>query len=506
MTRLLGIDLGTSSVKAVVIDTHGKLCGVGTQEYAIQTPKPGWAEQNPQEWWSATVLAVRHALQQAGSGVIHAIGLSGQMHGTVLIDNSGQVLGSAIIWADQRSVAEADECTALIGEEKLARICGTAPATGFMAPTLLWLKHHDPQRLAHTTTCLLPKDFIRLCLTGELATDASDASATALFDVNTRNWSAEIVNILGLPLSLLPTVLESSARAGTLIRSAADALGLPIGIMVVAGCADQAAQAVGNGLIDPGVGSVTIGTGGQVFTPLKSPLVERQLRLHLFCHAPSDRWYLLGAMLAAGLSLRWFRNLLGNENTPDAYTTLDACAAEVSPGSDGLLFLPYLIGERAPIRDPLARGTFVGLTLQHGRGHLTRAIMEGVAFALRQIIEVMQTLNVPFDHLLASGNGLMSPTWRQIVADVLNRPLYLEAGGERAGIGAALIAGIGTGIYSDYSEARLIIGSSGIVTEPNISHAHFYDDQYALFLQVYPLLGSIFHSLNVPSKQHHNST
>ncbi len=505
MTRLLGIDLGTSSVKAVILDAEGNVCGVGAQEYAIQTPYTGWAEQDPREWWSATIFAVRQAVEQAGSPLanpIRGIGLSGQMHGTVLIDARHNPLGAAIIWADQRSAAEVDECTALIGTERLARICGTAPAAGFMAPTLRWLKRHDPIRLDQAAACLLPKDYIRLRLTGELATDASDASATALFDITARGWSAEVVDLLGLPMRLLPPVLESSARAGTLTQSAADALGLSAGIAVVAGCADQAAQAIGNGLIDPGVGSVTIGTGGQIFTPLNAPLIEDQLRLHVFCHAPAERWYLLGAMLSGGLSLRWFRNLLGADNDPNAYATLADQADHVLPGADGLLFLPYLIGERAPVRDPFARGTFIGLTLQHERGHLARAIMEGVAFALRQIVEIMQALNAPLDHLVASGNGLISPVWRQIVADVLKRPLYLAPGGERAGIGAALIAGIGTGIYADYAEARRVIGTSpNAVTEPDARRARFYDDHYMRFLQVYPLLSGLFRNLSTPSTQ-----
>lgn len=500
MTRLLGIDLGTSSVKAVIINTSGQVCGVGAQEYPILTPRERWAEQDPDAWWSASIHAVRAAIAQAkyeqGSDTISAIGLSGQMHGAAFLDAQRKPLGNAIIWADQRSAAEIEEITALIGTQRLARIAGTAPAAGFLAPTLYWLKRHDPGRLEHIFTCLMPKDYVRFCLTGEIVTDASDASATALFDVPQRRWSAEIVEVLGLPLHILPTVLESSVVAGTLTRAAADALGLAAGIPVVAGCADQAAQAVGNGLIEPGIGSVTIGTGGQLFAPLTAPQIDEQLRLHVFCHAPLDRWYLLGAMLSAGLSLRWFRNLLGEENDPTAYDKLAALAVDVPPGADGLLFLPYLIGERAPLMDPLARGSFVGLTLRHERGHLARAIMEGVAFALRQIVEVMVTLNAPLAQILASGNGLASPIWRQIVADVLNRPLYLSVGGERAGIGAALIAGIGTGIYGSYGETRQVVAAPVTPTEPEAHHVTFYNEQYQRFIQLYPLLKPTLHDLS----------
>ncbi len=281
--------------------------------------------------------------------------------------------------------------------------------------------------------------------------------------------------------------------AGTLTHSAAEALGLTAGIPVVAGCADQVAQAVGNGLIDPGIGSVTIGTGGQLFAPLTEPRTDS--RLHAFCHAPPDRWYSLGATLAAGLSLRWFRDLLGLTTDPDAYQTLAVLAASVPPGADGLLFLPYLVGERSPLMDPLARGVFVGLTLHHGRGHLARAIMEGVAFTLRQTLDIMRSLGAPTDQLIASGNGLASPVWRQIAADVLGCPLLLSAGGARGGIGAALIAGIGIGVYSGYAETTRIVRTTSAQTDPDSARMHFYDEQYARFLQVYPLLKPLMHQL-----------
>src|SRR5215510_2015816 len=393
MTRLLGIDLGTGSVKAVVIDETTKILGVGSQEYPIDIPQPGYAEQEPEGWWRATFHAVRQALAEAGNGEIDAIGLSGQMHGVTLIDAKKEPIGPSIIWADQRGAGEVAEVIAAVGTDHLARIAGTAPAAGFMAPTLCWLKKHDPARLEHARACLLPKDYVRLRLTGEVATDASDASATALFDVRQRQWSNVIIEALDLPDHLWPNVFESADIVGALTRSAADALGLQVGIPVAAGCADQPAQAVGSGLIDPGIGSITIGTGGQVFAPLKTPPVDEALRLHIFCHAPADRWYVLGAMLSAGMSLRWLRDLLGMKDDPDAYKKLSALAADVPPGSDGLLFMPYLVGERAPLMDPAARGGFVGLALGHGVGYMARAVMEGVAFAMKQILAVMIELN-----------------------------------------------------------------------------------------------------------------
>lgn len=494
MTRLLGIDLGTSSVKAVVIDEQGSVLGVGMHEYPILTPQPGHAEQNPHEWWQASVVAVRQALDaaaQKGPDAIAGIGLSGQMHGAVLVDGAGQPIGHAVIWPDQRTVAEVAEIKERIGSARLSEVAGTLPATGFYGPTLLWLLHNDPVRLERCAACLMPKDYLRLRLTGEINSEASDAAATALFDIRARQWSAEIVRALGLPERVLPPVLEAYQIAGDLRPAAADELGLTAGIPVAAGCADQAAQAVGNGLLDPGIGSVTIGTGGQQFAPLAEPRADP--RLHTFCHAAPGRWYLLGASLAAGLSLRWLRNTLGMAGDPAAYEKLAALAGEIPAGADGLLFLPYLVGERAPLMDPLARGGFVGLTLRHTPGHMARAIMEGVAYSMRHIFEIMTGL-VPINELLASGNGLGSAVWRQIAADVLNRPLRLATAGERAGVGAALLGGIGAGIYRDFSD--LPRAQATEITEPQ--HPAAYEAMYRLFVETYPALRPIMHRLSSP--------
>lgn len=499
LTHLLAIDLGTSSVKVVVIDPGGRLLGVGNQEYPLLTVQPGWAEQAPDGWWRATVRAVQQAVGQAGPGQIAAIGLSGQMHGTVLVDAALQPIGPAIIWADQRSTAEVEEFELRVGRQRLAEIAGTAPAAGFMGPTLLWLQHHDPARLEQARAALLPKDYLRLRLTGRVATEASDASATALFDVRQRRWSEEIMRLVQLPAALLPELLEPAALAGDLLPAAAAELGLPAGIPVVAGCADQVAQALGNGLLDPGSGSVTVGSGGQVFVPLSAPKSDALLRLHTFCHAPAERWYLLGAMLTAGLALRWLRDTLGLAQDAGAYGALGRQAAQTPPGADGLLFLPYLAGERSPLMDPQARGCFVGLTLRHQPGHLARAIMEGVAFALRDILEVMATLQAPPERLLAVGNGLASPVWRQIVADVLGRPLHLPAGREQAGVGAALLSGIGAGLYSGYAEARQIVPAPVEATEPHPANTAFYEEHYQRFRQVYPALSATLHSLSAAS-------
>jgi xylulokinase len=495
MKAVLGIDLGTSSVKVVVSSMEGAIEGLGTAEYPILTPQPSYAEQDPSDWWNATVTAVRQALHQALDSEILAIGFSGQMHGFVPMGANRQPQRPAIIWADQRSAALLPEIQERIGTELLAKTCGTAPAAGFLISTLFWFQKHEPASLDRIATILMPKDYVRFRLTDELGTDQSDAAATGIFNVAARVWADEVIDRLRFPRSIFPEVYPSAHIVGSLSRHAADELGLPAGIPVSTGCADQPAQAVGNGLIDPPQGSVTIGTGGQVFAPLATPLFDSQLRLHTFCHAPETRWYLLGAMLSAGMALRWLRQTLGSDRW--SYAELDRVAAEVEPGAEGLVFLPYLVGERSPLMDPRARGAFVGLTLRHGPGHMVRALLEGVTFALRQIIDVTVDCGAPLDQLVASGNGLASPLWRQIAADVLNRPLYRgrdKHATERAGVGAGLIAGIGIGAINGYSEAQQFAPKFDAETAPNPQNAELYEGHYRHFLDLYPRLKSWFPS------------
>jgi xylulokinase len=491
MAHLLGIDLGTSSVKAVIIDARARILGVGAAEYPILVPQSGYAEQAPQQWLTASTKAVLQACAEANTRDIGAIGLSGQMHGTVLLNQFGEAVAPAIIWADQRSAAVLEEFTTTVGRERLVTQAGTAPAAGFMGATLLWLKRYMPKLLEDAEYAVLPKDYVRRWLTDEVDTEVTDSSSTGLFDIQERRWSTEIIQALELPLSLFPLAIDPAAVGGVFSSTAAKALNLKAGIPVVAGCADQTAQAVGNGLIDPGTGSITIGTGGQVFVPQSAPTTDPQLRLHTFCHAPSNRWYTLGAMLAAGLSLRWLRNTLGMEFDADAYEKLANLAAKVTAGADGLLFLPYLIGERAPLNDPHARGSFTGLQLGHGVGHLGRAIMEGVAFALRHILDVMAESDMTANEFLVAGGGLASPVWRHIVADVIGLPLKSGTGRERAGLGAALIAGIGTGIYGSYTDTLLATAADYTITEPDPIRHQRYQEQYQRFLRAYPQIKAI---------------
>lgn len=491
MSCLLGIDLGTSSVKVVVFALEGVVKGIGLAEYPILTPRIGYAEQDPEQWWRATVNAVREALDKAGHPEILGIGFSGQMHGLVLLDQRKNLVRPAIIWADQRSADLLPEIEERVGLDLLGQQCGTAPTTGFLIASLYWMQKCEAQLLERIKTLLLPKDFLRFKLTGELGTDETDGAGSGIFHVGRRVWADDVIERLGFPRSIFPKVHASADVVGPLTQEAATELGLPHGIPVSAGCADQPAQAVGNGLTDPPMGSVTIGTGGQVFVPLTRPLIDSALRIHTFCHAPQTEWYLLGAMLSAGMALRWLRAVLGRENL--SYEQLVQLASEVEPGSEGLVFLPYLVGERSPLMDPKAKAGFIGLALRHGPGHFVRALLEGVAFALRQIVDTMVGCGADLTRLVASGNGLANPIWRQIVADVLNRPLCQGAGeqaSERAGVGAAMIAGIGTGVFNGYQDVQNLAPVFNVATEPNQERARLYESHYRNFLEIYPRLKS----------------
>lgn len=495
MTLLLGLDLGTSSVKAVLFDAAtNQTLAVAGQEYPLHKPAPDRAEQNPEEWQQATVAVVRRVIEQAGRKDVAGISFSGQMHGTVLLDRAGRPLHPAIIWADQRSAAACTTLTATLGAERYAAITGTLPAVGFQGATLLWLAHHEPDLLAQTHQVILPKDYVRLRLTGSIATEVSDAASTGVFDIIRQTWATEILAAVGLPERIFPPVLASTALAGQLTPQAAADLGLAAGIPVIAGCADQPAQAIGNGLIRPGKASVTTGSGGQVFVPVQSVL-RTDPRLHVFNHAVPHMWYVLGAILSAGLSLRWLRHVTGLTEAADAYPILSAEAAAIPPGADGLIFLPYLSGERTPHMDPLARGAFVGLSSYHSRGHLARAVMEGVSFALRQALEISLSLGGQVETIIAAGGGADSAVWRQIQADVLGLPLRQSLLSEQAGIGAALLAGVGAGIYPNLAEACRQVVRYGPLTEPDPARQARYEELYGRFVQLYPRLREDFHWL-----------
>ncbi|MGQ9554200.1 MAG: xylulokinase [Anaerolineae bacterium] len=494
---LLGIDLGTSSLRAAVVDEHGCILGLGQQEYGIDVPRPGWAEQYVNAWWEGAVRAVRQSLQQARitPTAIHGIGLSGQMHGTVLVDVEGCAIAPAIIWADTRSSKEAQSINEALGAERLVAVAGNRASPGFMAATLAWLGEHEPGLLERARYALLPKDYLRLRLTGEAATEPSDASASLLFDITKWQWSQTLIEAVGVDSRLLPPLVPSTAVTGGLQAVVAEELGLLPGTPVVAGAGDQAAQAVGNGVIEENEASSTIGTGGQVFQPCRCPTADPLLRVHCFCHALPHTWYLMGAMLAAGLSLRWWRDTLGLTGS-EAYSTLDGEAQAVPPGAGGLLFLPYLLGERTPHMDPAARGAFIGLALHHGRGHLARAIMEGVAFALCDGLAVLSELAPRPRRVVASGGGAKSRLWLQIQADVFGLPMATVAGIERAVVGAAMLAGIGTGIFDGFEQARESCVVYDDVIKPDKDRAKLYQAMFEQYRSLYPALREHLHALS----------
>ncbi|HEY7835506.1 MAG TPA: xylulokinase, partial [Ktedonobacterales bacterium] len=445
---LLGLDISTTGAKALVIDSAGAVLASGTTPIALSTPRPLWSEQDPAEWWQASIASIRQALGQSGvdGSRIAAVGLTGQMHGLVLLDAAGEVLRPAILWNDQRTAAQCDEIRARLGRARLIALTGNDALTGFTAPKLLWVREHEPEVYARARHVLLPKDYLRLRLTGAYATDVADGSGTLLVEPRARGWSEELLAALEIPRAWLPPVFEGQQVTGRVSAAAAALTGLPVGIPVVAGAGDQAAGAVGVGAVEPGVVSVVLGTSGVVFAPTATPLIEPEGRLHAFCHALPNRWHLMGVMLSAAGSLQWYHDTLA----PGISFAELLKEAELAPaGADGLIFLPYLSGERTPYADPLARGAFVGLTVRHRRGHLTRAVLEGVAFGLRDSFDLLRTAGLErVAQVRISGGGARSRLWRQIVASVLGVAVDAVAADEGAAFGAALLAGVGVGLWS----------------------------------------------------------
>ena len=499
MSCVLGIDLGTSSVKVVLFDAESAHSMAHAQvEYPVHKPRPNEAVQSPEAWWDATVTAIQQVLEQAHGRSPVAIGLSGQMHGTVLLGRDGAVLHPAIIWADQRSAQEAHDLPLLLGEERTLQQTGTLPSAGFMGSTLYWIQRHQPSLLEHAHAFLLPKDYIRFRLTGEIGTDFTDGAGTGLLDIRQRVWATPIIEAIGLSVDRFPTLHASEQVVGTVLPSVARLLGLGDGVRVVAGVADQVAQALGNGLIHQGQVSVTVGSGGQVFAPLHLTDQRADARLHLFNHAVPNTHYALGAILSAGLSLRWLRNVLGLADHPQAYALLSDEASQVAVGADGLFFLPHLSGERTPHMDPLARGGFIGLTHYHQRGHMARAVMEGVTFALRQALELVEGLAQPSDRIVIAGGASESAVWRQIQADVFARPLQQSMLHEQTVVGASLLGGVGAGLYRNFDEAIQSVAQYDAPTLPHAPHVRAYEAHYQEFCQLYPLLRHTFARMTTP--------
>lgn len=494
MSYVLGIDSSTTATKAILVDQEGEVRGVGSSSYDYETPRPLWSEQDPQLWWSATIDAVQDVMSYNGvePSEVEGVGLTGQMHGSVLLDEEGEVVRPAILWNDQRTEAECDEIRRRVGPERLIEVTGNDALTGFTAPKLLWVAAHEPDNWARVRHVLLPKDYVRYRLTGGYAVDVAGGSGTILFDLAKRTWSPEVLAALDLDPSLLPPTFEGPAVTGTLSQEAADATGLAAGTPVVGGGGDQSANAVGVGAVTEGVVALSLGTSGVVFAATDGPAIETKGRVHSFCHAVPDRWHMMGVMLSAAGSLRWLRTALAPENSFD---DLVDGAAEVPAGSDGLYFLPYLTGERTPHPDPLARGAFVGLTVRHDLRHLTRAVLEGVAFGLRDGLDLMTGagLDAP-TQIRASGGGTRSALWRQILSDVLGAEIVTVATEEGAAYGAALLAGVGAGWYPSVDEACRTVVSVHPSASPS-EETDRYRKRHQQYQALYPALAPTFHSL-----------
>ena len=485
----LGIDVGTTAVKALVVDEAGAVVGEAESPLGVSVPRPGWAEQDPHDWWEGTVNAVRAACAQAGMREVESIGLSGQMHSSVVLDKADRVLRPAILWNDVRTTAQCQAIVDQVGKAGLRRMVGNPALEGFTAPKLLWMRDEEPRLFDQTRTLLLPKDFVRLVMTGEKATEPSDAAGTLLFDVRRGCWSDEMIATLQLDPRMLPPVRGSAGVTGTLTADAAEALGLRQGIPVVGGGADNAAAAVGSGVVEQGAMQASIGTSGTMLAPIERPRVDPGMRLHLFNHAVADRWYQMGVVLSAGAALAWFRGAMsGPGGTPPSYDGLIAEAENVPPGADGLTFLPYLTGERTPHADSNARGVFAGLHTGHERGHLVRAVLEGVAFALRDSLELMRRLNVDADETVAVGGGARSAVWRQILADVFGVPVVTMAPSGGAPYGAAVLAAVGSGEFASVDEACRAWLRPLDWMEPSPVAMSAYGEAYERYRRLYPRL------------------
>ena len=505
MSVYLGIDIGTSGTKSLAINAKGKILGQALATYPSYHPKPLWSEQDPEEWWQATVKTVRAVVKQAKlkPGDVKGIGLSGQMHGSVFLDKSGKVVRRALLWNDQRTAAECDEIEKRAGGRKaLIGMVANPALTGFTAPKILWLRNHEPKNFAKVTKVLLPKDDVRRRLTGEFATEVSDASGMLLLDVVKRQWSKPLLEKLQLDPSLLATCYESEQVTGKLTPEVAKLLGLSTNCVVVGGAGDCAAGAIGNGIVRKGVLSTSIGTSGVVFVHSDTPQVDPEGRLHTFCHAVHGKWHMMGVTLAAGGSLQWFRNalcqadaIIAKRNKIEIYDMLTDEANLTPPGAEGLFFLPYLAGERTPHADPLARGAFVGLTLKHTRGHMVRAVMEGVTYSLRDCLAIIEEQGVAVKQIRASGGGAKSAFWRQMQADVLAKTVVTMAADEGPGYGVALLAAVGAGEFKNVVEACDATVKTTRETKTNAKVKPRYDAGFPVYQKLYRSLREDFRAI-----------
>jgi len=484
----VGIDVGTTSAKAVVIDKSGEVIYITAPTYPFVTPKPLWAESDPEDWWTACKRALNEIVERYGASSINGIGLTGQMHGLVLLDAQGEVLRPCIMWNDQRTAAQCASITEKVGAAKVLELTGNPVLPGFTAPKVVWVQENEPEIWDRAAKILLPKDYIRYRLSGCFATDVSDASGMSLLDVGQRTWSAEMLKACDIPESMMAEVTESTVVSAKVSSAAAQVTGLQEDTPIIAGGGDQAAGAIGCGIVRSGIVSATLGTSGVVFAHADSYQPDPEGRLHTFCSAVPGKWHFMGVQLSCAGSYQWFHDKLA---PGISFKELDGLAEAVEPGSEGLIFLPYLSGERTPHPDPYAKGVFFGLALRHGMGHMARSVMEGVSFGLRDTLEIMRKLGIQPKEIIASGGGAKSPIWRQILADMFESRIVTVNASEGGAYGAAILAAVGTGAYDSIEAACEAMLKETGSTEPGDAAAT-YARQYPVFRKLYPTLKESF--------------
>lgn len=501
---VLGVDLGTSGTKTVLFDKQGRAIASASREYPLDQPRNGWAEQDPECWWQAARETIRQVIGESGvaPAQIRGLGISGQMHGLVLLDENGQVLRKAILWCDGRTQQECDEITRIVGRERLIRITANPALTGFTAGKVLWVRRHEPEIWKQVRHILLPKDYVRFRLTGEYGSEMSDASGTNLLDVPRRCWSGAMLDALELDATLLPPLMESSDAAGTVTSRAAEETGLQPGTVVAAGAGDNAAAAVGTGVVTAGKAFATIGTSGVVFAHADQVQIDPKGRVHTFCAAVPGAYTVMSCTLAAGLSLKWFRDQFcqaecqtAAQMGEDPYTLMSQEAAQSPIGANRLVYLPYLMGERSPLLDADARGAFIGLSGIHARRDLLRAVMEGVTYSMRQNLEVLRGMGIAPAEMRACGGGARSPFWRQMMADVFALPVRTVKNTEGPALGAAILGGVAAGLYADIPSACAALIRENASQLPDVQRHVDYEKYYDLYVSLYPALKDAYHTL-----------
>jgi xylulokinase len=504
MSYVIGCDIGTSGTKAIVVSESGKILSKVTVEYPLLTPHPGWAEQDPDTWYKATLGAIAGAVRKAGVSAkdVKSLGFSGQMHSSVFLDKNGKVLRPALLWCDTRTHAECLEITRKVGEANLRKWVSNPALEGFTLPKILWVKKHEPKIYAQIAQVLMPKDYVRYKLTGALATEVSDAAGTLYFDVKNRRWSKEILDKLDISHLWFPQVVESQDICGHLTAASAKALGLKVGTPIVGGGADNTCGAVGNGIIQTGDVMASLGTSGVFFAQTDQVKVDPKLRVHSFCHSVPKKWYLMGVMLSAGYSLQWYRDSLGlyekeqgKRTGRGGYNTLSDEAQKAPEGSEGLIFLPYLMGERTPHKDPYARGAFVGISARHGRAHFARSVFEGMIFGMRDSLEIFRELKVPIRRVVATGGGAVNPFQRQLQADIYGEEVVTVNSQEGPAYGAAILAMVGAHLYPSVPAACSKLIRVATRTSPRAKQVKIYNGWYSEFRKLYPALKDSFKSI-----------